>query len=693
MFAIKNQKFINILIVAIGVISAVIFSLKYFHLTNEDAWISFNYARNLADGNGLVINAGDEHQEGYSNLVLVLLMALFKYLFNFDILITSKIIGIVSFISIILFVPLYANRYQYSFNSHEGKKDQKNIFYTMLFFAAVMSISLSQFMARWSSNGLETIMYSLSVVVLVYFTFKSFESNKAAPLVLCAVLSFLSLNIRPEGLVNFPVVLVAYWISGLVSGDLKKDLLKNTLISGVVFVTLLVMLYAWKILYFGDILANPSHVKLALSQWFTVAKKISYITSYFQAKGIYFSIAVLAVFPLMILGMIRSLKNDKKLFKHLMVLSLFIGSQITFVFISGGDYMPFHRFIITHYPLLIFLIILSIASVDYRNSIGKVKYIVFALLCISIVGSAVNENVKSRSWWDQGFISPHDILEKNNHMYYRASVQLNNIMKTERRHYATSEFGYIPYHTKGNGIDMIGLNQKEVAFNYKNYDLKNAIYASRDYVLSKKPATIVVNRYYFNSEKKEIVFNPGVEWFFKPYTESEFFWKYYDTVVPKTPEAAAYEKVFSRWNNTYKSSRAISAGDPSTTSKMLFGFIRDDNSVWAGPISRVLIKPDDKDKYLYIRGYIPDMNLYADNKFKLDVNMNKVAVGDYTYASTVIGEKGKFSFCTLIDDVWFSNDDNLITLKADGIVNSNDKRNLSFIFEGIGFTNDCSVTD
>src|SRR5438874_2520767 len=46
----------------------------YFHYTSDDAYISYRYARNLADGVGLVWNPG-QHVEGYSNFSWVLTLA------------------------------------------------------------------------------------------------------------------------------------------------------------------------------------------------------------------------------------------------------------------------------------------------------------------------------------------------------------------------------------------------------------------------------------------------------------------------------------------------------------------------------------------------------------------------------------------------------------------------------------------
>lgn len=60
--------------------------------TIDDAYISFRYARNLADGLGLVYNAG-ERVEGYTNFLWTLLLALF-YKCGLDPVIAAKLMGV-----------------------------------------------------------------------------------------------------------------------------------------------------------------------------------------------------------------------------------------------------------------------------------------------------------------------------------------------------------------------------------------------------------------------------------------------------------------------------------------------------------------------------------------------------------------------------------------------------------------------
>ena len=61
-------------LVALGI--AVLYGLRVreYWFLSDDAFISFRYSRHLADGLGLVWNAG-EPVEGYTNFLWVLLMA------------------------------------------------------------------------------------------------------------------------------------------------------------------------------------------------------------------------------------------------------------------------------------------------------------------------------------------------------------------------------------------------------------------------------------------------------------------------------------------------------------------------------------------------------------------------------------------------------------------------------------------
>jgi len=62
--------------VALGLtLVALLAHASHYRFLTDDAYISFRYSRNLADGHGLVFNPGQERVEGYSNLLWVLALA------------------------------------------------------------------------------------------------------------------------------------------------------------------------------------------------------------------------------------------------------------------------------------------------------------------------------------------------------------------------------------------------------------------------------------------------------------------------------------------------------------------------------------------------------------------------------------------------------------------------------------------
>ena len=64
----------------------------WYRFLTDDAFISFRYARNLAEGHGLVFNPGFARVEGYTNLLWVLLLAPFARL-GLDLVIPAAVLG------------------------------------------------------------------------------------------------------------------------------------------------------------------------------------------------------------------------------------------------------------------------------------------------------------------------------------------------------------------------------------------------------------------------------------------------------------------------------------------------------------------------------------------------------------------------------------------------------------------------
>ena len=98
----RLRLFVAFSTLAIAVATAYSLSLRW---VNDDAFISFRYAKNLAQGMGLVYNAG-ERVEGYTNFLWTTLIS-FGIKFGLDPVRFSMVVGIsCSLMALLLFVRL-----------------------------------------------------------------------------------------------------------------------------------------------------------------------------------------------------------------------------------------------------------------------------------------------------------------------------------------------------------------------------------------------------------------------------------------------------------------------------------------------------------------------------------------------------------------------------------------------------------
>jgi hypothetical protein len=189
-------------VAAVGVAAAlVVLALhirEYFFLT-DDSFISFRYARNLAQGHGLVFNPGGERVEGYTNLLWVLLLAGSGFL-GLDLerfsIIASLVATAALFVTVVGFVWTRLPR------------DRK----WLAIVPAVFLASTRSF-AVWATSGLETRLFELLLVVGLLRLVIELESGSRR--VLSPWLFGLAALTRPDGaLVGGSVFLAAMiWVA------------------------------------------------------------------------------------------------------------------------------------------------------------------------------------------------------------------------------------------------------------------------------------------------------------------------------------------------------------------------------------------------------------------------------------------------------------------------------------------------
>ncbi|MBI4810484.1 MAG: hypothetical protein HY800_03405, partial [Ignavibacteriales bacterium] len=148
-----SEKRKNLLIISSLLLLTIIFRTAFWFTTNttlEDAFITFKYAENLAAGNGFVYNL-NEHILGTTSPLWTLLLAASKYISGADVIIFSKILGII-FDSLTLIIIFLIFRKQ--INQH----------FAIIF---AVSFSTSPDIIIISTSGMETplLLFGMSLTI------------------------------------------------------------------------------------------------------------------------------------------------------------------------------------------------------------------------------------------------------------------------------------------------------------------------------------------------------------------------------------------------------------------------------------------------------------------------------------------------------------------------------------------------
>ncbi len=285
----------------------------------DDAYISFRYARNLVEGNGLVFNPGDR-VEGYTNFLWTTLSAIplaagaedpIRFMHR-----VGQFFWFGSYALLLTFGSYLASR--------------------GVFAAPLVAVPL---LAHWSYNqwflsGMETGMVSfLFLLTLVIFALQDIKRPFLAALFGCScVLSLLS---RPDSV----VFLVGLAVAGLFchqSWFVDREFWRRWVPSFLVPVAVIFVPYTvWRLEYYGDLLPNTYYAKAAYNPAFD--RGWEYLMKYFEM----YSFA-----PFLVVPAIAALMTRDPVVRRFLV-GAFFGGLTVFLYVIrlGGDFMEW-RFVV-----------------------------------------------------------------------------------------------------------------------------------------------------------------------------------------------------------------------------------------------------------------------------------------------------------------------------------------------------------
>ncbi|MBA7504682.1 hypothetical protein ES706_03332 [subsurface metagenome] len=369
----------TLLILAIGLY--VLHALYYGSWIYDDAGISFTYARNFANGFGLVLNPGGERVEGYSNPLWVFVLSVFFKLGLFDPVVTPKVLGII--FTIVSFYLIYRI-------SQQIFADKRSILHGI----APLLLATNTSFVVWSISGLENAFYVFLIILGIYLYLAELEDTRRFPF--SSLVLFLVSITRPEGVIYF----AAAFIHKILVLIIRKKGGQFLLWTGL-FVIPFFMYHVWHYQYFADFFSNTSYTKKAVGN--IIFRLQKYILD-FNSRGWRLVKMAFEQYNLTFIFIFCSLATTlyfRRFFAKISFLFLFIGMSIFFPLYVRGVGMKEFRILSPFFPLAYIVISGGLFAlwqfqdtrIPKKGALHTLSYHVLVLIIITLSAFLVYSNM------------------------------------------------------------------------------------------------------------------------------------------------------------------------------------------------------------------------------------------------------------------------------------------------------------
>ncbi|MBI5283600.1 MAG: hypothetical protein HY874_00760 [Chloroflexi bacterium] len=446
-------------------------SRLYFHFTSDDAYISFRYARNFADGMGLVWNRG-EHVEGYSNFLWVVLLAGMSKA-GADIVVSARWLGFG------LALAGGLGTYALCRELLDGARGR------VAGVAAAMLLAASGTWALWAMAGLENSLFGALVLVAVILHLREQEGARPLSGFAWAAVSLA----RPDGPILFAVSAAFKLAESILRASPDGDAparstpVRETLRCAAwaaSFALIYVPYFAWRYTTYGWLFPNTYYAKVGsgLDQY---SRGLRYAMQFSQEHAA----VLLLIVPLALA--LTSLRRKQSAYVLALVLVWF-GASIY----VGGDSLVRFRLFTPIMPLFYALIATSAAALvtDLHGTRTAARWATEGAVALAGMGLLVFTLHASAD----GYGAAGIVLERNAYGDRQAIGRWMHDNLPESTVIAVIPAGTIPYESRLPAIDMLGLNDEHIAHrNLKigEFPAGHEKYDS-DYVLDRKPDIIML---------------------------------------------------------------------------------------------------------------------------------------------------------------------------------------------------------
>ncbi|UCG52185.1 MAG: hypothetical protein JSW58_01115 [Candidatus Latescibacterota bacterium] len=463
----------KIMILSSAGVLFLLLAVPFWQWIPDDAYISFEYARNLATGDGLVFNPG-ERVEGFSNLLWTLILALAARLGG-DIELIARLISMAAALaSLGLILALLLPRREAKDSVIEADATPT--------IAALMIVSGCFFpLAFYATAGLETAFYLLCLLTGAVCHLKA-VNRRTVRLHYVSLFAFLAAAmLRPEG-VGFLIINVAFLLLR------RKRIPMGVLLTGAAVLLGYAAIVVIKYEYFGNIVPNTYFAKPGASWHYLTPlfRGLRYLIRFFVTSGLLLLLPFVFFVP----------KSRGQRYAWVYLFS-FAACQLAFILFVGADILRFDRFAVPLYPWIIGLASLGALGgpqKPYAPSRTALKrtLIVCAALIVLLNGIRV--------------VRAHRKYCVHDWMHARAHCEIGRFLGKvlpQGGGIVANEIGAIRYHSGHAVLDMLGLTDSTVsAIRYESF---------QTYGIGSSPwSTVSVTRYLFDQDP-ECVLLPSLE--------------------------------------------------------------------------------------------------------------------------------------------------------------------------------------
>ncbi len=423
------------------VIAAFLFTVFWLRSSNQvpdDAFISLRYAQHLAEGLGFRFNPGWERVEGFSSPLHVVLLA-GSILLGVAPLAASQLSSILPGFLLLMAFFVWSRK----------------ILGRVWGFAAALALAVNPAFTIWSRGGLETTLFALWIFLVLVAGIERRWS-------IMGILGGLIALTRPEGMLYW--LPVAGWMFFFARNDDGKfgGAVKKMCWMPAIYLPWLI----FRFLYFQDFFPNTYYAKMDGVRLAQINRGANYLWDFLGRNDLRLA-EILAIMAAIFVLNKSGWKFRTGTVQTWQILALGLAvCAATFVLLSGGDHMAQHRFLLPIIPIILLFGAWggkTLAELAAQSSLRVAVQGLLLLVFLSPHALVFNKDLRNPInplHRPVGLVEPwgsHGIPG-----LFKLGLKLGEILP----HTATLALvpaGALPYASELPCIDMLGLNDKEIA--------------------------------------------------------------------------------------------------------------------------------------------------------------------------------------------------------------------------------------